>query len=131
MKFILYLLWLLALPFILLVVIYEKILQLVYWFMDIDEQDEPPTQRQRPDNYTEKRPPTTEEQRIIEPPERKQQDDDGMNPQERTLPYIQPEPKPEEREEPKKEPLPEIVFETRIAPKDDRKRTRRQGGLSL
>ena len=38
-----YLLWLLALPFILLAVMYEKILHCIYWVMDID--DEPRTQR--------------------------------------------------------------------------------------
>lgn len=108
MKWVLYLLWLLALPFILLAVMYEKILHLVYWVMDID--DEPRTQRKHKGKSDDDRPETTDKQRTIEPPERNQQDDDGMNPQERTIPYITPEPV-KEQEPPKKEEKPPIIFE--------------------
>ena len=108
MTWVFYLLWLLALPFILLAVMYEKILHLVYWVIDID--DEPRTQRNRKGKSDDDRPETTEKQRKIEPPERNQQDDDGMNPQERTLPYITPEPV-KEQEPPKKEERPPIIFE--------------------
>ena len=108
MTWLFYLLWLLALPFILLVCIYEKILHCIYWVMDID--DEPRTQRNhqgKPDGID---PETTDEQGIILNPEEHPATDDGMNPQERTLPYITPEPvKPPE---PKKEkPTPKIIFE--------------------
>lgn len=108
MTWVFYLLWLLALPFILLAVMYEKILHLVYWVMDID--DEP--QRKHKGKSDGIRPRTTDEQRKneIKPPERNQQDDDGMNPQERTLPYITPEPV-KEQEPPKKEERPPIIFE--------------------
>lgn len=108
MTWVFYLLWLLALPFILLAVMYEKILHIVYWVMDID--DEPRTQRNHKGKTDDDRPETTEKQRKIEPPERNQQDDDGMNPQERTLPYITPEPV-KEQEPPKKEERPPIIFE--------------------
>ena len=110
MTWVFYLLWLLALPFILLAVMYEKILHLVYWVMDID--DEPRTQRNHKGKTDDDRPETTDEQgkNEIKPPERNQQDDDGMNPQERTLPYITPEPV-KEQEPPKKEERPPIIFE--------------------
>lgn len=80
----------------------------IYWVMDID--DEPRTQRKHKGKSDDDRPETTDKQRTIEPPERNQQDDDGMNPQERTLPYITPEPV-KEQEPPKKEERPPIIFE--------------------
>lgn len=108
MKWVLYLLWLLALPFILLFIVYEKILHCIYWVMDID--DEPRTQRNhkgKPDGID---PETTDEQRIILNPEEHPATDDGMNPQERAIPYITPEPV-KEQEPPKKEEKPPIIFE--------------------
>ncbi len=108
MKLLFYLLWLMALPFILLAVVYEKILHFVYRVMDTD--DEPEPQRKRKGKPGENRPQTTDKQRKIVLPERNQQDDDGMNPQERILPYITPEPV-KEQEPPKKEERPPIIFE--------------------
>lgn len=108
MTWVFYLLWLLALPFILLAVMYEKILHLVYWVMDID--DEPRTQRNHKGKTDDDRPETTDEQGIILNPEEHPATDDGMNPQERTLPYITPEPV-KEQEPPKKEERPPIIFE--------------------
>lgn len=107
MKWVLYLLWLLALPFILLVIVYEKILHCIYWVMDID--DEPRTQRNHKGKTDGIDPQTTDKQRINITADWNEPDDDGMNPQERTLPYITPEPvKPPE---PKKEkPTPKIIF---------------------
>ena len=78
MKWVLYLLWLLALPFILLVCIYEKILHCIYWVMDID--DEPRTQRNhqgKPDGID---PQTTDKQRKNITADWNEPDDDGMNP---------------------------------------------------
>ena len=108
MTWVFYLLWLLALPFILLVCIYEKILHCIYWVMDID--DEPRTQRNhqgKPDGID---PQTTDKQRKNITADWNEPDDDGMNPQERTLPYITPEPV-KEQEPPKKEEKPPIIFE--------------------
>ena len=100
----------LLLPFLWLLMllewIYKKIRLLYYWIMG-----EPETPRKRPENYTDDRRNATETQRkTIEQPDRKPPKDDGMNPQERTLPYITPEPVKEPEPEKKKD-LPPVIFE--------------------
>ena len=104
MELLIYCLYPFALLFMLLEWFYKKILHFIYWLMG-----EPRTPRKRPDNYDDDRPDATETQRkTIEYPERIKQDK-GMNPQERTLPYITPE--PVKQEPPKKEKPPEFVYE--------------------
>lgn len=82
--------------------IYEKILFLICRLIGIQN---PKQQRNNKGTGRGTSPRTTDKQRKNPTPERKAQADDGMNPQERTVPHITPEPA---GQEPERKPLPKF-----------------------
>lgn len=72
---------------------------LFFYLLSDDEPGEQP-RKHRTRGTTTRRESTGEPQgQEVERPDRKPPKDDGMNPQQRTIPYITPEPKPDEQKE--------------------------------
>lgn len=95
--------------------IYKKLVCFSYW---ITGEPEPGRPGDVPDDRaTTDREPGDD----LQPPDKKKTQDDGMNPQERTLPYIiqqePPEREPKKEPEQEPEPLPEFVYEPPKNPK--------------
>lgn len=100
MELFLYCLYPFIIIWLLLEWVYKTLRNFFYWLSDVRE---PGAQRERNENINDDRPPAGERQgEKIEYPERIRQDK-GMNPKERTLPYIiqEEKPEPEKKRQPK------------------------------
>lgn len=130
MEYLLYL----VLPFIWLFMlfewVYKKLSALFYWLFSKIARDKQATPRRQNEPPDDRRLPAEGGQgERITPMEKETQENNGMNPQERTIPYITPDPpKREPKKKPKKEKPIEIIFEPPRKTDNKKRRGNDRGG---